>query len=73
MDESQLKELMIARNEEFKNLYEEHKRHEEKLKSFEAKSFLSEMEKLEEKELKKRKLTLKDRMYHLMAEYRKSL
>jgi uncharacterized protein YdcH (DUF465 family) len=73
MDESQLKELMIARNEEFKRLYEEHKRHEEKLKSFEAKSFLSETEKLEEKELKKRKLTLKDRMYHMMAEYRKSL
>ena len=73
MDEKELKELMISRSEEFKNLHDEHKRQEEMLKSFESRQSLSEAEKLEEKEIKKRKLALKDRMYRLMAEYRRSL
>lgn len=73
MDEKELKEQMIARNAEFKRLHEEHKRHEEKLKSYEAKGSLTESEKIEEREIKKRKLALKDEMYRLMAEYQKSL
>ena len=35
--------------------------------------FLSEEEKLKVRELKKKKLSLKDKMYFLMTEYRKSL
>lgn len=73
MDEEALKELMIARNEEFKRLHEEHKKHEERLRAFEARDSLSESEKIEEREIKKRKLALKDRMYRIMTEYRKSL
>ena len=73
MDEKELKELMISRSKEFQRLHEEHKKQEEKLKSFESRGSLSEAEKLEEKEIKKRKLALKDRMYRMMAEYRKSL
>ncbi len=73
MDEKELKELMIRRNDEFKKLHEEHKKQEDKLKSLESRASLSEAEKLEEKEIKKRKLALKDRMYRMMAEYRKSL
>ena len=73
MDEKELKEMMINRSEEFKKLHEEHKKQEEKLKRLESRASLSEAEKLEEKEIKKRKLALKDRMYRMMAEYRKSL
>jgi len=73
MDEQKLKEIMIAKDAEFKKLYEEHKRHEETLKILKSKPLLSETEKFEEKDLKKRKLVLKDRMYQIMAEYRKSL
>ncbi len=72
MDEKQLKELMLRENKEFKRLYEEHQSCEKKLEIFKNKSFLSEEEELEERELKKRKLALKDRMYLLMAEFRKS-
>jgi uncharacterized protein YdcH (DUF465 family) len=73
MDEQKIKEVMIVKNAEFKKLYEEHKKHEETLKILKSKPVLSETEKLEEKELKKMKLVLKDRMYQMMAEYRKSL
>jgi len=73
MDEQKLKEIMIVKNAEFKKLSEEHKKHEETLKILKSKPVLSETERLEEKELKKMKLVLKDRMYQMMAEYRKSL
>jgi uncharacterized protein YdcH (DUF465 family) len=73
MDEKALKELMIARSDEFKRLHEEHKKQEERLRAFEAKGTLSESETIEEKEIKKRKLALKDRMYQMMTEFRKSL
>lgn len=73
MDENELKERLIRENEEFKKLHEEHQAYEKKLEKFKEKSFLTEEEKLEEKELKKRKLALKDRMYVMMAVFRKSL
>ncbi len=70
MDETELKELLLRENEEFRKLYEEHRSCEKKLDILTAKSFLTEDEKLEERELKKRKLALKDRMYLLMAQFR---
>jgi uncharacterized protein YdcH (DUF465 family) len=73
MDEKQLKQLLLKKNQEFRKLYEEHQSYEKKLEKFKSKSFLTEEEELEERELKKRKLALKDRMYLLMAEFRKSL
>jgi uncharacterized protein YdcH (DUF465 family) len=72
MDEKQLKELMLKENSEFRKLYEEHQSYEKKLESLKNKSFLSEAEKLEERQLKKHKLALKDKMYQMMAEFRRS-
>lgn len=72
MDENQLKELLLSESSEFKKIYQEHQSCKKKLELFKSKSFLTEEEKLEEKELKKQKLSLKDKMYRLMAEYRKS-
>lgn len=72
MDERQLKEVLLKENKEFKKLYDEHQTCEKKLERFKNKSFLNEKEEIEERELKKRKLALKDRMYLLMAEFRKS-
>jgi uncharacterized protein YdcH (DUF465 family) len=72
MDENQLKELLLNESPEFKKIYKEHQSCEKKLELFKSKSFLTEEEVLEEKELKKQKLSLKDRMYRLMAEYRGS-
>ena len=73
MEEKVIKELLLRDNDEFKQAYEQHQKHEKKLEKLKAKSFLTEEEKLEERELKKMKLALKDRMYFIMTEYRKSL
>ena len=72
MDEQELKERMLKENKEFRRLFEEHQSFDKKLERLKSKSILTEEEKLEEKELKKRKLALKDRMYWMMAEFRKS-
>ncbi|MBP1766086.1 MAG: hypothetical protein H6P98_201 [Candidatus Aminicenantes bacterium] len=73
MDEKALKELMLKENAEFRKLHDGHQACEKRLESLQGKSFLNEQEKLEERELKKRKLALKDRMYKMMAEFRKTL
>ncbi len=72
MDENELKELLLKENEDFKKLYQEHQSYDKKLKAFMTKGFLTEEDELKVKELKKRKLALKDRMYLMMAEFRKS-
>jgi uncharacterized protein YdcH (DUF465 family) len=71
MNEDRLKELMLRENAEFKKLYLEHQACEKKLEVFKGQAYLTEGEKTEERELKKRKLALKDRMYLLMAEFRR--
>ncbi len=71
MDELALKELMLGENEDFRKFHEEHQECEKRLEILQMKSFLSEKEKVEERELKKRKLALKDKMYLMMAEFRK--
>ncbi len=73
MDENELKKRMLKEDSAFKKLFEEHQSCEKKLEKFKGKSFLTEKEALEERELKKRKLALKDKMYLLMSEFRKSL
>jgi uncharacterized protein YdcH (DUF465 family) len=73
MDEKALKELMLKENAEFRELNNDHQACDKRLEKLRAKGFLNEAETLEERELKKRKLALKDRMYRMMAEFRKTL
>ncbi|MCK4557727.1 MAG: DUF465 domain-containing protein [Candidatus Aminicenantes bacterium] len=73
MQEKELKELMLKENEEFKKVNKLHQQYDKKLEKLNAKSFLTEEEKQEVVELKKKKLALKDKMYYLMIEYKKSL
>ncbi len=73
MREEELKELLLKKSEEFRKANKLHQQYEKKLEKLKAKSYLSESEKQEEKELKKKKLILKDKMYFLMSEYKKSL
>ena len=72
MKEKELKELLLKKDEVFRKAHKQHKQLEKKLEKLEQKSFLTEAEKTEEKELKKKKLFLKDKMYYLMTEYRKA-
>jgi len=73
MGEKELKERLLKENDEFRKAFEEHQKYEKKLEEFRAKAFLTEKERLEEKEMKKKKLHLKDKMYRMMTEYKKSL
>jgi uncharacterized protein len=70
MDENELKKLLLKKNGEFRKLHEEHQSCEKKLEILKGKSYLTEDEKLEERDIKKRKLVLKDRMYALMTRFR---
>jgi uncharacterized protein YdcH (DUF465 family) len=72
MEEKELKELLLREHKEFREVLRKHQQCEKKLERLKKKSFLTEDERIEEKELKKKKLALKDRMYLLMTEYRKS-
>lgn len=72
MDEKELKERLLKENEDFRKLHQEHQSYDKKLEALMAKGFLTEEDELKVKELKKRKLALKDRMYLIMAEFRKS-
>lgn len=72
MEEKELKELLLREHKEFREVFRRHQQCEKKLERLKKKSFMTEDERIEEKELKKKKLAFKDRMYFLMTEYRKS-
>jgi uncharacterized protein YdcH (DUF465 family) len=72
MEEKELKELLLREKKEFRDIFKKHQQCEKKLERLKKKTFLTEQERINERELKKRKLAFKDRMYVLMAEYRKS-
>ena len=69
MDEKALKELLLRENAEFRRAHDDHRACEPALDAIRAKSYLSPAEADEERELKKKKLALKDRMYLIMADY----
>jgi uncharacterized protein YdcH (DUF465 family) len=66
----ELKEVLRRENDEFRLLMESHASCEARLRELQGKGFLNEEEKLEEVNIKKKKLHLKDRMELLMQSYR---
>ncbi len=69
INEELLKARLVKENEEFRKVFEEHKTCENELALLKQKGSPTENDLLKEKELKKIKLTLKDRMYRMMSEY----
>jgi uncharacterized protein YdcH (DUF465 family) len=67
-----LKEELMNRDPEFRELAREHTRYEERLSELSALTYPSDEEQLEEIMLKKKKLALKDQMYSLMVQYQKN-
>ncbi len=67
-----LKEELINRDPEFRELAREHNRYEQRLSELSALAYPSDEEQLEEITLKKKKLALKDQMYSIMVQYQKS-
>jgi uncharacterized protein YdcH (DUF465 family) len=69
-DFEELKRQLLQSDEEFKQLANQHHALDEKLHSLTARHYLSEPEQLEEVNLKKRKLLLKDQMESIMRRHR---
>ena len=67
-----LKEELINRDPEFRELAREHTRYEQRLSELSALAYPSDEEQLEEVTLKKKKLALKDQMYSIMMQHHKS-
>ena len=65
-----LKEELLRTDEEFHQLVAKHHELEDRLHQLTAKPYLSEPEQVEEVNLKKRKLQLKDRMEDILRRHR---
>lgn len=66
----ELKAHLMATNEEFRNLANQHSEFARKLDVLESQTHLTETEQLEETRLKKMKLRLKDQMEAIVSQYR---
>jgi uncharacterized protein YdcH (DUF465 family) len=67
-----LKAELIATDDEFRRLYEEHQASERRLEEIKQKSLLSQEDEAEEKRIKLHKLMLKDRMEGILRAHRES-
>jgi uncharacterized protein YdcH (DUF465 family) len=67
-----LKEELMNRDPEFRELAKEHNRYEQRLSELSALAYPSDEEQLEEITLKKKKLALKDQMYSIILQYQKN-
>jgi len=67
---AQVREQLLASNDEFRRLASEHSQYAQQLDSLIQKKYLSEEEKIEEVRLKKLKLHLKDQMESLEHQFR---
>ena len=69
---TQARDTLLASNEEFRKLAEEHQQYARRLESLCEKRFLSDDEKVEEVRLKKLKLRLKDQMESIERRFREA-
>ena len=69
-ESSDLKELLLRTDTDFRDLAEKHHQLEDRLNELTARNYLSEPEQLEEVTLKKRKLFLKDQMEIILRRHR---
>jgi uncharacterized protein YdcH (DUF465 family) len=67
-----LKAELIATDDEFRRLYEEHQQYDHRLQELNQKSLLSQEDEAEEKKIKLHKLTLKDHMEQILRSHRES-
>ena len=72
MRDEEIKDLMIEKDPEFKQIYLSLQECETALMVFQGKHYLSEEEELQVKEIKRKKLALKDQMQLIISNYKES-
>jgi uncharacterized protein YdcH (DUF465 family) len=70
VDAHQLRDLLLQSDQEFRELALKHHELDDRLHELSSRAFLSETEQIEEIQLKKRKLLLKDRMEGILQRHR---
>jgi uncharacterized protein YdcH (DUF465 family) len=73
MKEEEIKEHLMSSSADFRRLAEEHQQHETKLQELLSHPHLSEQDHLEEMNLKKKKLQLKDQMNSMILKFKNEL
>lgn len=71
--ETEIIEALREKNEEYRKLYEEHKKLEEALGEIDKSKYITAEEGLKRKAIQKQKLLKKDRMAEIIREYKKSI
>jgi uncharacterized protein YdcH (DUF465 family) len=66
-----VKDQLMATNEEFSRLVREHSDYERQLAELLSRPYLTEAERIQEVNLKKRKLSLKDQMEGMIQKYKR--
>jgi len=73
MKEEEIKERLMSANPEFRRLVEEHQQYEGKLAEIQNRHHMTDQDRLEEINLKKKKLHLKDQMNSMIQKFRQEL
>jgi uncharacterized protein YdcH (DUF465 family) len=73
MNEQKIKEILIGQDENFKNLTMKHQEFDLRLKELSDLSIKTDMDLIEERNLKKEKLKLKDSMQKVIFEYKRNV
>lgn len=69
MENRDISQMLYEENQEYKTLLDEHRSLEDRLNELSNRRYLSDTEQLEEVNLKKKKLALKDRMQELVRQH----
>jgi len=71
MEDQRIKEILIEKNDNFRELYLQHQGYERRLLDLSKKNYKTQVELMEEQNIKKRKLLIKDAMQKIIWEYKK--
>ncbi len=73
LNEQKIKDILIKQNENFKSLNRKHQEFDRRLKELNNINFKTDKELIEVRNLKKRKLKIKDSMQKYIFDYKKSI